>query len=1662
MPPECQQPKLYRVWHRPHGSSHEKPPNARESQDQQGQTQQPGAETEPFCPADPGKTGTLAKWQAANVADQETKNELQKPRESSQRSSVLRESHRLSVRFSPTVCLASATSAARTSDVPGGNLSHSQKLHCNEGISNRNSKEERCRLAKTKWSPWRDTSSLADAQHDPLLEMNSPSRSPGCPEGNNMSDTLELATSQKGIKFSVSETEVVIEVPWSGVAWGEASLKNEGNAAFFFSLRRQKHEQGYQQIQGLPGFNMSGNDADTGFCAWPLHGVVLPGEAETLHFGYHFNRRSGLQYCDWELYVTLSNGAAKSARVSPPQASEAAYTTRISIIALVSASPIPLEGLWHQCSRASRWQALAAAEDVVQLLLEETHLYTTKPKEVPSCMDDPLARATLFGIANAPLGITAPPDVVDAFLLLQHQISGLLDCEGQQLELLQRSFSARHDEKKSTGSKDTDEQATGEAESQEEETLTEVPTAGSLSDALAAAKADMRAFSVDLLQKQILQLSPEEQEKSQDCFWALRKLLMECDDSQPAPQDPVEWLDRSPFQLLQEGQEVVNAAEEALCASLSHALEMFPSVFSEALEMTGLTGVESEEKGRQGQRSSRRQVNKGRHDSKVSEDPSGSSTAAAAAVAAAAAAISANGIVPEEEGPRTRQHVAEQLLQWLLSEAVAAAEPQLMLQAAEKTAAWGGANAEAARLRLQKQPACESLELQLQRTPLPSCLDRRVLRMAEYLSRKQAPTVKECTRAVVLFDGKTTEDLLSLLQQQPDAEKQIWMQQLLQDRLGYLGDLLPQAGEGVLLCLEISPQQQQKLQLQHPLLLQQLMQELVEESLLPAVLGDDPQQYQVPVACLDTAEEIASFVESAAAKKGIGVADDSLGSGEGIGQDDDNEDFEDAPSLLVVPSWQQFFSAATKKLEDLQREAVLGASEIALAGAQKEDSEDAAAPTEAGRSNYLSAQRQLSKLSELLDIDFVALDSPCYVYRTAEESTQEAGEVALKDPQIVAAAAAAETASSPWLLQGPTIRALGPYVVAYLRAACLLLGIDPAALQQRAAEAVVDWREERHRRQSLDAAAASAKRQMQRHLECLCTDNRSCCCSNRTAALREATENSSCTLTPESMNDAEPPVAPVIGAGEQQAKHTATAVLCAYWDRIVPSGPGTTALEEAVAEEPLFKWASLQLQKLRMLVSGTIVSNILLAGDLISLICGLALNGDVVLEVNAQETPGQEEVVLSPQQEADAAAAAAAATAAAGAGGAPTAETGLPRGWLRLCRAAAEESPKPNTSGVTQRSCSIHPRVYNLRQVRNFVQTQLRTILEIAKEREVAIQLPTEVLLQVDPQPAALATAAPAATAEAAPRGRRTSDGAGGNQRNNTKKPRSAAKVESLEGHAEDAGAGDAAGAPPAEEEKQQPVLAVCHLPPADLLWKVVLAEGNDPRASPDEETNNNTATRRRSEEGMEPSKACGTYAALTQQAVENAVACFGGPSHVLWLGDKLNRETEGTQNLLDAAGLPDATVIMVESLMKAKNLLENSFSSPDDDFGYRAPSADSVLLESSSSFDASSSQISMMSDSDARRISMSNAQEKLGTEHLLLFGSIARNSWAFTDKGTAKVEAFLDEEPLLQMLQGRRVKDILLADNMFMGQGNEENCTGARTKVQTVYNFQLKRQDSS
>lgn len=232
MPAEPHQPKLYRVWHRPHGGSQGRP-RTNAGQEQNSQTEQQTGYTEPSCSDALCKTDSLGKWQPTNGPTHETEGPFEKPREGegSQRTCKFPESHRPSVRFSPTVCLVSVPSVARTPSLFGSNLSHNQKarrcieqikcipeeciciasfgrpgvsfvqcmrlqLQCSGGISKRSFKEELDLYARTRWSLWKGTSCLADSQDHPPEEMNISSKRPGSLEGTNSNGSLDLATSQ--------------------------------------------------------------------------------------------------------------------------------------------------------------------------------------------------------------------------------------------------------------------------------------------------------------------------------------------------------------------------------------------------------------------------------------------------------------------------------------------------------------------------------------------------------------------------------------------------------------------------------------------------------------------------------------------------------------------------------------------------------------------------------------------------------------------------------------------------------------------------------------------------------------------------------------------------------------------------------------------------------------------------------------------------------------------------------------------------------------------------------------------------------------------------------------------------------------------------------------------------------------------------------------------------------------------------------------------------------------------------------------------------------------------------------------------------------------------------------------------------------------------------
>lgn len=207
-------------------------------------------------------------------------------------------------------------------------------------------------------------------------------------------------------------------------------------------------------------------------------------------------------------------------------------------------------------------------------------------------MDDPLARTAVFKVVNASMGITAPPTVVDSLLLLQHQAKSLQCSQGQQLELLHTRFtSPSYKILSEVQSLQSGERVT-EAPILLETAETPKAYAPSLSDAIAAGKADITMFSVRALQKQICQLPAEERTQQQQLSWSLRKLLSDCDDSQLVLQDPEKERDLHPALLLQREMEKISAAEAALYTALSNAIETFSTALTEALEMAGVACIE--------------------------------------------------------------------------------------------------------------------------------------------------------------------------------------------------------------------------------------------------------------------------------------------------------------------------------------------------------------------------------------------------------------------------------------------------------------------------------------------------------------------------------------------------------------------------------------------------------------------------------------------------------------------------------------------------------------------------------------------------------------------------------------------------------------------------------------------------------------------------------------------------------------------------------------------------------------------------------------------------------------------------------------------------------------------------------------------------------------
>ncbi|XP_026189773.1 uncharacterized protein LOC34621460 [Cyclospora cayetanensis] len=1454
------------------------------------------------------------------------------------------------------------------------------------------------------------------------------------------------------IEFSLSDREVVLEVPWKGKAWGQASLKNEGKAIFFFSLNLH-----YEERQ------------NKGFYAWPVHGVVLPGDIKILHFGFHASNERGLQYCDWQLDIYSSDEGPDPAQFTSVGTPDEKFTTIISTVAAVAPCVRPIERLWNQNHLALKCQSIRAAEYILHLLVKEVVRCALKQEErLPltafskfmvlkfvnhhKCSSTahgsdayfslhvlavlafaaglrfPFSGKGFFGLRDQQLSLVPSPPFVHSSASLHNGLNALQLTKAQQLELLHFHFNTASDG------------FSKELLPEGKETEAHIPTeskANSKADTqnwdVAASKAGISAFAVQLRQQEPLVHSSQQPLQRQEYSWILQQSFYQCNNAS----------------LYCEEEEKVQElaalfSQTPLYKALSTALDAFPIALSQALDLAGIVGTEgvnivlaaADEKRPQSGRVLKRSINRGRHDSRTSDDGNTNSATALAAAAVTAVTPVSGRSVRTQNDLHTAQQIAERLLQWLLSDIFATVEPQLALHAAAKTTAIGGVVAETARLQHRRHPHWKALHQLLQRIPLTVLLDPRVTHMAEYLYKKQAITVRNCQMVVVLFDGKTMEELILLLQQRPTAGQRLWMQELLQERLRFLGRLLLDTKRGALLCLEISPQFQEHFELQQPLLLQKLTEELVTGYVLPIILAGNQQQHLLSIVCLNTTEELGCLVDEAFSRREqCATSSPAESSQQGSTAVQYDEEVEESRCLFVVPSWYRFSAAAMERLSNLQNKVQI--SLLLSAPEERAANENAAVistTAPAGKSNYLAVQRELSELVKVLGISCVVLDSPSHAM-TVEQLTAETTEQDMeKDPAGALAYAAAAQANSPWVLHVPVTKALGFYVVSYIQAACLLLGVDPLTLQQRTSEAIMDWKDESQKRISLDAAIIAAKRRMQRHLKPLATARGSCCsyepASNEFPRRTADSSSGSTIFTPRPdglANNAIPAALP------QETLHVASALFCSYWDTAFPTSPGLAeATGTPACQSSLLNWASLQLQQLRTLVSGTIVSTVLLAGDLVSLICGLALNGDIELRQSHLDLLHQKgDEPLGLDEKADAAAAAAAKAAAA------DAEQGLPRGWLRLCQTAVAHAPECNISRGTSNIFMIHPSVRGLWPLHDFLRKQLVALLEIAEERKVSIHLPSEVLFHLH-SPRSSAGVAPLST-EMPTRGRRSSDVGTGAHRNIMKRARSASKPTASEAcSVEETKEGVEASA--VEDIKEAPMFVVCHLPPSQLLWDVLRSRCTNLGESCDDVSCQGTAVGHQLAEQPADAESIGTYVTLTPNAITAAATLFRRPSFFLWLGAGLSRQTDGLESLLDAARMPDATLLMMQSLRASDEYIRGTVPFKQD----RSPAA---------SFLSSS-----VTNSNSRTCTadLSEVQAKIWTRHVLLFGSIAKNRWLLTEGRKVRVETFIDERPLLHMLQGRRLLNILLADNAFSLQSHVglQNSFAIDSALKTVTEF--------
>lgn len=214
-------------------------------------------------------------------------------------------------------------------------------------------------------------------------------------------------------------------------------------------------------------------------------------------------------------------------------------------------------------------------------------------------MNDPIARQEIFENANALLGVSASPALVDSVLLLNQQLETFgSQHRRQELELLSKSLGPLCDE--TAGFEKHLPKISQARQTQATVEVGDDSPASPPSEVLATAECESGPavplnsqasldFSVDSFSLAALQrhlwLLPHLQ-KRRGCSWALSQLIYACDDRQLPQVHQQEYYVEHDQQLQQRCKD--GAAEALVSSLIGAAVDTFVLALPEALELAGL------------------------------------------------------------------------------------------------------------------------------------------------------------------------------------------------------------------------------------------------------------------------------------------------------------------------------------------------------------------------------------------------------------------------------------------------------------------------------------------------------------------------------------------------------------------------------------------------------------------------------------------------------------------------------------------------------------------------------------------------------------------------------------------------------------------------------------------------------------------------------------------------------------------------------------------------------------------------------------------------------------------------------------------------------------------------------------------------------------------